>query len=163
MPTASAPCAAEFVEFLPIQTRWRDNDLYGHVNNVVYYEYFDTAVNRWLIQQGLLCPQTSALIGVVVYTQCEYFESVAFPDQLLAGIKVLHLGNSSVRYQIGLFRVEPSTAGIESESGFDQVQSDQQASALGEFVHVYVDRTTRKPVPLPDAWREALVGLQRPC
>ncbi len=126
-----------------IDTRWMDNDAYGHVNNVVYYSYFDTAVNRWLIAQGLLDIAGSAAFGIVAETGCRFFGPIAFPDQVTAGLRVAHLGTSSVRYEIGLFR-----------------NDEERASAAGHFVHVYVDRVTRRPVAIPDETRRALGVLQ---
>ena len=119
--------------FRPITTRWMDNDIYGHVNNVHYYSFFDTAVNGYLIGEGALDPLRSLVIGLVVETRCNYFESMSFPDEVQAGLRVRRIGTSSVTYEIGLFR---GTA--------------TQAAAQGHFVHVYVDRTTRRPVPLPE-------------
>jgi len=116
-----------------------DNDAYGHVNNVHYYSYFDTAVNGWLMEKGLLDFRESPVIGLVVETGCTYFESVAFPDALEAGIRVVRLGRSSVRYEIGIFRAGAA-----------------QAAAQGHFVHVYVDRATQRPVEMPAAIRAAL-------
>jgi acyl-CoA thioester hydrolase len=126
----------------PIATRWMDNDAYGHVNNVHYYSYFDSAVNGWLFEHGLLAITESPVIGLVVESGCTYFESVAFPDSLEAGIAVAHLGRSSVRYRIGIFK---DGAG--------------QAAAQGHFVHVYVDRATQRPVDIPAKAREALKQL----
>ena len=131
-----------FKLFRPIQTRWMDNDAYGHLNNVHYYSYFDTTVNGWLIEQGLLDVENAPAIGLVVETGCTYFESVAFPDALEAGIAVAHLGRSSVRYRIGIFK-----------SGADE------AVAQGHFVHVYVDRATRRPVEIPPSTRAMLSEL----
>ena len=125
--------------FLPIQTRWMDNDVYGHVNNVVYYAYFDTVVNEYLVREGVLDPSTSAVIGLVVETTCRYHAPLSFPDVVEAGLRVSKLGNSSVRYEVGIFR-----------SGEDV------AAATGPFVHVYVDRETRRPTPLPERLREVL-------
>ena len=129
--------------FLSIPTRWMDNDVYGHVNNVVYYSYFDTVVNEYLLRAGVLDFGESETIGFVVETQCNYFESIAFPDRVDAGLRVAKMGTSSVRYEIGLFR-----------------EGDARASAQGHFVHVYVDRTTRRPKPLSPALREALSALE---
>ena len=120
-------------------TRWMDNDVYGHVNNVVYYSYFDTVVNEYLIAQGVLDIEAGPVIGLVVETGCKYFSSIAFPDEITAGLKVARLGKSSVRYQIALFR-----------------RDGQEAVAQGHFVHVYVDRATRRPVTLPAPLRAAL-------
>jgi len=128
--------------FRPITTRWMDNDVYGHVNNVVYYSYFDTVVNGWLVEQGLLDVGTSPAVGLVVETGCTYHESVAFPEPIEAGMAVTRLGRSSVRYQIGIFRA-----------------TENEAAAQGHFVHVYVDRTTRKPVAIPEAARAALATI----
>jgi len=129
--------------FLAIPTRWMDNDVYGHVNNVVYYSYFDTVVNEYLVRAGALDVERGATIGLVVETQCNYFEPLAFPERVDAGLRVARLGTSSVRYEIGLFR-----------------EDDVQPAAQGHFVHVYVDRATRRPVSaLPDALRDALAPL----
>jgi len=134
-----------YPHFNVITTRWMDNDVFAHVNNVVYYSFFDTAVNHFLIAQGVLDIQLSPVIGLVVETQCRYFSSIAFPDRVEAGLRVAHLGRSSVRYEIGLFR-----------------NDDALAAAQGHFVHVYVDRATNKPVAaLPDALRAALTPLLR--
>jgi acyl-CoA thioester hydrolase len=132
----------QYRAFSSIETRWHDNDVYGHVNNVVYYSYFDTAVNRHLIEKGVLDVTKSAVIGLVIETQCTYFSSLEFPDTVHVGHKVIHLGNSSVRYEIGLFRNDNETA-----------------SAVGEFVHVYVDRATNRPVPIPADVRAVLSAL----
>lgn len=128
--------------FRTISTRWMDNDAYGHVNNVVYYSWFDTAVNAWLIERGLLDVQEGATIGLVIETQCNYFAPLSFPQTIEAGIRVAHLGTSSVRYEVGLY-----------------AQGAVLAAAQGHFVHVYVDRQTRRPVPLPAALRAALATL----
>ena len=128
--------------FSGITTRWMDNDVYGHVNNVVYYSYFDTAVNGYLLASGVLDIASSQVIGLVVETGCRYFEPISFPEHVTAGIRVGRLGTTSVRYEIGLFRAEA-----------------ESASAQGHFVHVYVDRTTRRPVPMPDALRDALAPI----
>ena len=129
----------DFRVFRPITTRWMDNDAYGHVNNVVYYSYFDTIVNSWLVEQGLLEVTASPAVGLVVETGCTYFESVAFPEPLDAGMAVERLGRSSVRYRVGIFR---AGAG--------------EAAAQGHFVHVYVDRATQTPVTIPEGTRVAL-------
>ncbi len=126
-------------------TRWADNDIYGHVNNVTYFSYFDTAVNQWLIKQGLLVLDSrdeSLPLGLVVSNQCQYYSSVAFPQQLEVGLRVEHLGNSSVRYGLGVF-----------------VQGEATIAAYAQFTHVYVKRHTRQATPLPDAWRERLADL----
>ena len=128
--------------FKTITTRWSDNDVYGHVNNVVYYSWFDTAVNAHLIEQGALDIHHGAVIGLVVETHCNYFAPLAFPQTVQAGIRVAQLGRSSVRYEIGLF-----------------AQGSETAAACGHFVHVYVDRETRRPVSLPEALKNSLEKL----
>ena len=133
-------------QFRPIQTRWADNDAYGHVNNVVYYAWFDTAVNGYLIEAGALDIHAGSTIGLVIETRCNYFASLAFPQQVEAGLRVAHLGRSSVRYEVGLF-----AAGA------------PEAAAAGHFIHVYVDRESRRPVELPDALRAALQPLIVPA
>ena len=139
-----AETRAAYVHFSRIDTRWIDNDVYGHVNNIVYYSFFDTAVNGHLIREGCLDIHKSPVIGLVVETQCQYFKSIAFPDVVHAGIRVAKLGTSSVRYEIGLF-----------------ANDDDSAAAQGHFVHVYVDRATSRPVPIPDATRRVLEKLVR--
>ena len=136
-PTAESRNA--YRHFRAIPTRWADNDVYGHVNNVVYYSYFDTVVNQYLVEQGALNIEKSAVIGLVVETQCEYFSPITFPDVVHAGLRVAKLGNSSVRYEIGLFRNEESAA-----------------SAQGHFVHVYVNRNSRRSIAIPADMRAAL-------
>ncbi len=131
-----------FNHFVPVQTRWMDNDVYGHVNNVNYYSYFDTAVNSYLVEQGVLDIHHGAVIGLVVETQCTYLRSVAFPDALEAGLRVIHLGRSSVRYEIGLFKC-----------------GDESAAAVGQFVHVYVDRDSRRPTPVDEKFRASLLPI----
>jgi acyl-CoA thioester hydrolase len=133
----------DYPHFLVIPTRWMDNDVYGHVNNVVYYSWFDTVVNRYLIDQGLLDIRTSPVIGLVVATSCAYFASVAFPDEVHAGLRVVHVGTSSVRYEVGLFR-----------------NDDPHPAAAGEFTHVYVDRSTHRPVHLGADLRAALERIR---
>lgn len=128
--------------FRTISARWMDNDVYGHVNNVVYYSWFDTAINAWLIEQGVLDIHAGAAIGLVVESGCHYFAPLSFPQTIEAGIRVAQLGRSSVRYQVGLY-----------------AQGEELAAAQGHFVHVYVDRQTRRPVPLPQPLRAALATL----
>ena len=131
-----------FGPYRTVPTRWADNDVYGHVNNVVYYSWFDTAVNAWLIERGFLDLAGSAVVGLVVETTCSYFESVAFPEAVEVGLGVERLGNSSVTYRIGIFR-----------------QGGTLAAAQGRFTHVYVDRATQRPVPIPADLRAALAAL----
>jgi acyl-CoA thioester hydrolase len=133
---------ADYPHFSASPTRWADNDVYGHVNNVVYYAFFDSAVNRHLIEHGVLDIAASPVIGLVVETRCTYFSPMAFPDLVHAGMKVTHLGNSSVRYEIALFR-----------------NDDESACAVGQFVHVYTDRASNRPVPIPAPVRTLLQSL----
>ncbi|QDL38045.1 acyl-CoA thioesterase [Rhodoferax sediminis] len=128
--------------FRTLGTRWMDNDAYGHVNNVVYYSWFDTVVNHYLIEQGVLDIQHGDTIGLVVQTHCNYFSPIAFPQTVRAGLRVAHLGRSSVRYEIGLFADDEATT-----------------AAKGHFIHVYVDRHTRRPVPLPGPLKAVLEKL----
>lgn len=136
-----------FPHHRPIPTRWHDNDAYGHVNNVVYYAFFDTAVNAFLIEAGALDIGASPVIAVVAETRCVFRRSLHFPETVTAGMRVARLGRSSVRYEIGLFGETDRGAG------------DAGPAAFGHFVHVYVDRATRRPAELPDAVRAALVPL----
>jgi len=142
--TRPAPHArAEYPHHHPTPTRWADNDVYGHVNNVTYYAYFDTAVNAYLAARGALDVQAGAVIGLVVETGCAFFAPAAFPDLLSVGVRVAHLGRSSVRYELAVFR-----------------EGEDRACAQGHFVHVYVDRGTCRPVDLPSELRAALTALQ---
>lgn len=142
---ASPRPRSHYREFQPLSTRWMDNDVYGHVNNVVYYSYFDTAVNRFLMEAGVLDIHRGKVIGLVVETQCNYFSPLHFPQALEAGLRVAHLGRSSVRYDLGLFEQGAATT-----------------AAAGHLVHVYVDRETRRPTPLPPEWVRVLSQLQLP-
>ncbi len=128
-----------YPHFLRVPTRWMDNDVYGHVNNVVYYSYFDTVVNEYLIRSGVLDIERSPVIGLVVETQCRFFKPLTFPEVVCAGLRVARLGRSSVRYEIGLFRGD-----------------DETAAAQGHFVHVYVERESRRATALPPEMRTAL-------
>lgn len=139
------PGRDRYRRFVPITTRWMDNDVYGHVNNVVYYSYFDSAVNGLLIEAGALDIESGEVIGLVVHTQCHYFQPLSFPQALEAGVGVARAGRSSVTYEVGIF-----------------AQGQPLAAAAGEFVHVYVDRHTRRPVALPAPLRAALQALQVP-
>ena len=129
----------DYRHFLALQTRWADNDVYGHVNNVVYYGLFDTIVNDYLIGAGALDIHDGAVIGLVVETGCRYFAPLEFPQKLEGALRVARIGNSSVRYELAIFKA-----------------GDHAPAAEGHFVHVYVDRETRKPVSLPDGFRTAL-------
>jgi acyl-CoA thioester hydrolase len=139
MSKPSPEARGAYKHFLPISTRWADNDVYGHINNVVYYSFFDTVVNGYLLEQGALDIEKSEVVGLVVETQCNYFSSIAYPQQVEAGLRVARVGNSSVRYEVGIF-----------------VQGAKTAAAQGHFVHVYVDRKTQRPSALPDALKAAL-------
>ena len=132
----------DFPHFLPITTRWMDNDVYGHINNVVYYSYFDTVINEYLIRIGGLDIHGGPTIGLCVESGCRFHQALEFPETIEAGLRVARLGNSSVRYEIGLFRAAASAA-----------------AATGFFVHVFVDRATRRPAPIPAALRQALAQL----
>lgn len=140
----SAPEAtrADYKHFLPLQTRWADNDIYGHVNNTAYYGYFDTIVNEYLISEGVLDIHKGAVIGLVVETGCKYFAPLEFPQELEGALRVARIGNSSVRYELAIFK-----------------KGEQTPAAQGHFVHVYVDRATRKSTPLPEYFRKALTKI----
>jgi acyl-CoA thioester hydrolase len=129
--------------FRTISTRWMDNDAYGHVNNVVYYSWFDTVVNAHLIEQGALDVRHGTTIGLVIETQCNYFSPVEFPQMVEAGLRVARIGRSSVRYEVGLF-----------------VQGEPMTAAKGHFFHVYVDREQRRPTDLPPKLKTVLEALQ---
>jgi len=138
-----APAArAEFKVWRRFTTRWADNDAYGHVNNTVFYQWFDSAVNGWLVEQRLLDIQNGDPIALVVETRCAYFAPLEFPNDVEVGLAVSELGRSSVRYRIGVF-----------------ADGAETASAQGEFVHVMVDRTSRRPVEMPAHWRSALEAI----
>ena len=132
-----------FARFVPIATRWSDNDVYGHVNNVAYYSFFDTAVNALLVEAGLLDPAKSAIVGLVVESNCSFFQSLAFPDPIEVGVTVEELGRSSVRYLLAVFK-----AGAEA------------AAAQGRYTHVYVERASQKPIPIPEGHRRLMEGLR---
>lgn len=133
---------SDYRHFQSIPTRWMDNDIYGHVNNVNYYSYFDTVVNQYLIERGVLDIHRGEVVGFVVETSCSYFRPLAFPDTVAAGIRVARIGNASIRYEVGLFR-----------------NDEEEIAAAGHFVHVYVDRASGQPVPVPAATREALAAI----
>ncbi len=137
------PARSAYKAFRSIGTRWEDNDVYGHVNNVVYYSWFDTAVNAYLIEHGALDIHQGQTIGLVIETQCNYFAPLAFPQTVEAGLRVAHAGTSSVRYEVGIFAA-----------------GEDPAAACGHFVHVYVDKATRRPVPLPDSLKKTLETLR---
>ncbi len=132
----------DFKVWRTLTTRWADNDSYGHVNNTVYYEWFDTAVNAWLIEQGMLDENSGEPIALVVETRCSFAAPLAFPQPVEIGIAVAALGQSSIRYRIGVF-----------------AENSPTAAAEGEFVHVAVDRASRRPVPIPARWRRKLEAI----
>ena len=142
MPNTSNIGRDHYRHFLTIPTRWMDNDVYGHVNNVVYYSFFDTVVNKFLIEQGQLDYSKGKVVGLVVETKCQYFAPIAFPDVVVAGIRVAHIGTSSVRYEIGLFK-----------------NDEDNPAAEGHFVHVYVTRSGNKPTPLSTQMRSVLAKI----
>ena len=142
MPDQTAATRDAYPHVLAIPTRWKDNDIYGHVNNVVYYSYFDTVINEYLIREGGLDIHDSAVIGVCAESHCNFRDSFTFPETVEAGLRVGHLGRRSVRYEIGLFK-----------------QGAAEAAAEGHFVHVFVDRAAMTPVEIPDGIRAALERL----
>ncbi len=142
--TTSPPRRDEYVHLLPIQTRWEDNDVYGHVNKVVYYSYFDTAINHWLVDVGGLDIHSGEAIGLVVESHCQFVAPASYPEDLDAGLRVGKVGRSSVRYEAAVFR-----------------RGKDELCAHGHVVHVLVDRATRRPVPIAEPLRRALEGLVR--
>ncbi len=142
MSRVAVPSRADYGVFYPISTRWSDNDIYGHVNNVTYYSYFDTAANRYLIEEGGLDISDGGIVGYVVSSGCEYHAPITYPEPIEAGLRVDRLGSSSVQYGLAIFR-----------------QGVDQAVAHGHFVHVFVDRDANKSVPIPAALRAALERL----
>ncbi len=145
MPRAAPPALDAYPYVVQMQTRWMDNDLYAHVNNVVYYSYFDTLIAEFLINEAGFDPFDAPIVGVAVETGCRFHASIRYPDRIDAGLRIGHLGTSSVRYQIGIFKAgEPAAA-----------------AADGHFVHVFVDRATQKPVAIPEPLRRAMSSIQR--
>ncbi|HEY8072792.1 MAG TPA: thioesterase family protein [Labilithrix sp.] len=139
------PKRDDYAWLLSIPTRWMDNDVYGHVNNVVFYSYFDTIINRWLIDEGGLDIHGGAVIGLCVESQCRYLAPASYPEVLEGALRVGHLGRSSVRYEIGIFR--PNT---------------EEPCAFGHFVHVFVDRASRRATAMPEQIRSALERISNP-
>ncbi len=131
----------DFPVHWPVLTRWADNDMFGHLNNAVYYQLFDTAINGWIQTNVTLDPVTTTAQGIVAESGCRYFSELHFPERLVVGVSVTRLGNSSVTYRLGVFRA---------------ADEPQPVAAVGHWVHVYVDRTSRRPVPVPDAIRALL-------
>lgn len=143
MPDKPQHLRADYRHFQPITTRWHDNDIYGHVNNVTYYSYFDSAVNSYLIHEGGLDIHEGGIVGFVVSSSCDYFASIAFPEPIEVGLRVGRLGNSSVQYEVAIFKA-----------------GEEQACAAGTFVHVFVDRASNRPTPIPERLRSALGALR---
>jgi len=146
MPRPAPELRSRYLRFDTITTRWMDNDAYRHVNNVVYYSFFDTAVTRFMLSTGAFDLESSPSVCLVAETGCTYFAPISFPDTVHCGLRVAHLGSTSVRYEIGVFR-----------------DDEPAASAQGFFVHVCCDRTTHRPVAMPPAFREALERLRLPA
>lgn len=134
---------SDYPHFQPISTRWHDNDIYGHVNNVTYYSYFDSAVNSYLIEVGGLDIHNGEVVGFVVSSSCDYFASIAFPERIEIGLRVARLGTSSVQYELAVFK-----------------QGEDEACAAGRFVHVFVERASNRPLPIPERLRTALAALR---
>ena len=143
MSGATATARSEYRVFYPITTRWMDNDIYGHVNNVTYYSYFDSAVNRYLIEEGGLDIQNAPVVGYVVNSSCDYRTGLSYPEEIEAGLRVDKLGNSSVTYGVGIFK-----------------RGETQAAACGSFTHVFVDRAANTAVPIPQQIRTALEAIR---
>ncbi len=140
----------DFPVLWPVGTRWADNDMFGHLNNAVYYQLFDTAINAWINTTTGLDPLTAPSLGIVAESGCRYFSELHFPESLVVGLAVTRLGRSSVTYRLGLFRAPTA------QSAAPGAQQAEPATALGHWVHVYIDRASRKPVPIPDAIRSLL-------
>lgn len=134
----------DYCHFYPMTTRWKDNDIYGHINNVNYYSYFDSAVNLYLIEYGKLDIPKATIVGFVVHSQCNYLAPIRYPDPIQVGLRVNKLGNSSVTYGVAIFKGD-----------------DTEASAYGEFIHVFVNRDTNKSVPIPEEIRNALIKISK--
>jgi acyl-CoA thioester hydrolase len=139
------PARAAFAKFVTFVTRWSDNDAYGHLNNVIYYALFDSAVNAILIEAGLLDPATSPIVGLVVESNCRFYASLTYPEPAEVGVAVEHLGRSSVRYHLAAFKAGAANA-----------------AAAGRYTHVYVERTTNRSVPIPEGHRRLMEGLRAP-
>jgi acyl-CoA thioester hydrolase len=143
-PDADGLTSRDFPVHWPVLTRWADNDMFGHLNNAVYYQLFDTAINGWIQTNVTLDPVTTPAQGIVAESGCRYFSELHFPERLVVGVSVTRLGNSSCTYRLGVFRAPAEGA------------EPQPVAAVGHWVHVYIDRTSRRPVPIPDAIRSLL-------
>jgi acyl-CoA thioester hydrolase len=148
-PDSDRLTSRDFPVLWPVLTRWADNDMFGHLNNAVYYQLFDTAINGWINTNVAIDPVTIAAQGIVAESGCRYFSELHFPQRLVVGLAVTRLGRSSVTYRLGIFRAA-------DELGAREDAEEQTIAALGHWVHVYIDRTSRRPVPIPDAIRELL-------
>jgi acyl-CoA thioester hydrolase len=145
-PDSDGLTSRDFPVLWPVLTRWADNDMFGHLNNAVYYQLFDTAINGWINTNVDVDPVTMAAQGIVAESGCRYFSELHFPQRLVIGLAVTRLGRSSVTYRLGIFRAAEGLA----------AEEEQKIAALGHWVHVYIDRTSRRPVPIPDAIRSLL-------
>ena len=152
-PTPEGLSSRDFPVHWPVATRWADNDMFGHLNNAVYYQLFDTAINGWIAAHVDCDPVRTPELGVVAESGCRFLGELAFPDRLAVGLAVTRLGRSSVTYRLAVFRI-PDGGATQADDAIEPV------SAVGHWVHVYVDRVTRRPVPIPDAIRALLSGAQ---
>ncbi len=162
MKKAGAPSPSEFKHFLKIKSRWADNDMYGHVNNVVFYSWMDTVINDFLIRRACLDPVKDQVVGYCVESKCTFFSSVAFPQTVLCALRVSKMGTTSVRYEVGIFRTDEDDAGADGQTNGDEnggAMDGAPAAAVGYFVHVFVDRKSNKPVPIPSKMQDALRSL----
>jgi acyl-CoA thioester hydrolase len=148
-PDSDGLTSRDFPVHWPVLTRWADNDMFGHLNNAVYYQLFDTAINGWIQTNVELDPVATTAQGIVAESGCRYFSELHFPERLVVGLAVTRLGRSSVTYRLGIFRAAEELAAAEDAA-------EQKTAALGHWVHVYIDRTSRRPVPIPDAIRSLL-------
>jgi acyl-CoA thioester hydrolase len=148
-PHADGLTSRDFPVHWPVLTRWADNDMFGHLNNAVYYQLFDTAINGWIGAGVTLDPVTTSAQGIVAESGCRYFSELHFPERLVVGVSVTRLGNSSVTYRLGIFRAGSGSADAEGAA-------PQAVAAIGHWVHVYIDKTTRRPTPIPDDIRALL-------
>jgi acyl-CoA thioester hydrolase len=145
-PAPDGLTSRDFPVLWPVLTRWADNDMFGHLNNAVYYQLFDTAINGWINTNVAVDPVTIAAQGIVAESGCRYFSELHFPERLVVGVAITRLGRSSVTYRLGIFRSAEELA----------AEEEQTIAALGHWVHVYIGRTSRRPVPIPDAIRDLL-------
>jgi acyl-CoA thioester hydrolase len=148
-PDSDGLASRDFPVLWPVLTRWADNDMFGHLNNAVYYQLFDTAINGWIQTNVELDPVATTAQGIVAESGCRYFSELHFPERLVVGLAVTRLGRSSVTYRLGIFRAAEQPTAADDTAG-------QKTAALGHWVHVYIDRTSRRPVPIPDAIRSLL-------